>query len=74
MPCLDTAPPIFTEIRRLLSDSTWTRSTSGFTKTPPPITTRWPDRSVDTCPVSGLVTALPLRPVTMNASDGLAIL
>ena len=34
----------------------------------------WPDRSVDTTPVSGLVTGRPLRPVMMNASLGPATL
>ena len=43
----------------------------GITKTPPPMTTFWPDRSVETSPVSGLRTSLPLRPVMMNASLGL---
>jgi len=48
--------------------------TNGITKTPPPSTTFWPDRSVLSCPVSGLSTALPLRPVTMNAWLGPATL
>lgn len=39
-----------------------------------PMTTFWPERSVEIRPVSGFVTALPLRPVTMNASLGPATL
>ena len=41
---------------------------------PPPRMTFWPDRSVVNAPVSGLRTALPLRPVTMNAWLGPATL
>jgi hypothetical protein len=75
MPCLETAPRICTRIDRLASDSGYACSTKGLTKTPPPITTFWPDRSIDDSPVSGFSTGLPpLRPTTMSASDGFAIL
>ena len=63
-----------TEIRRLERSIVASFWMNGTTKTPPPSTTFWPDRSVVSCPVSGLSTALPLRPVTMNAWLGPATL
>lgn len=56
-------------------DSRTTCSKIGLTNVPPPMTTRWPDRSVVSSPVSGLITRVPLlRPVMMSASSGVAIL
>ena len=72
MPCPETALRIWTMIRRLDRSSTCKRWISGITKTPPPMMTFWPERSVDTRPVSGLVTALPFWPVMMYASFGRA--
>lgn len=56
-------------------ESRATCSKTGLTRVPPLMTTRWPDRSVVSCPVSGLITGLPrLRPVMISASSGEAIL
>ena len=74
MPCPETAPRICTEIRRLERSIVARRCTNGITNDPPPSTTFCPDRSVVSCPVSGLSTALPLRPVTMKAWLGPATL
>ena len=65
MPWPDTALRMVTMMRRELRSSTCSRWMNGTTKTPPPMTTFWPDRSVDISPVSGLTTSLPLRPVMM---------
>ena len=57
------------------SERRTTCSKIGLTNVPPPMTTRWPDRSVVSSPVSGLMTGVPLlRPVMMSASSGVAIL
>ena len=75
MPWPETAPRICTEMRREERSSVASRWTNGMTNTPPPITTFWPERSVEISPVSGLRTSpLPLRPVTMNDSLGPATL
>ena len=75
MPCPDTAPRICTEMRRDGQVEGGSCCTNGMTNTPPPMTTFWPDRSVEISPVSGLRTSpLPLRPVTMNDSLGPATL
>ena len=70
MPWAETAEPTDTEIWRAdrsIDASFWI---TGSTNTLAPITTFWPDRSVLMAPVSGFVTGLPLRPVTMKASFG----
>ncbi len=69
-PWPDTAPRIWTMMRRLERSRMCSRWTKGMTKMPPPMTTFCPERSVEISPVSGLRTSLPLRPVTMNASFG----
>ena len=74
MPCADTAEPTEMPIWRDDRSSTASFWTTGSTNVLAPITTFWPDRSVEIAPVSGLVTARPLRPVTMNASFGPATL
>ena len=75
MPCPETAPRICTEMRREDRSRVARRCTNGMTNTPPPMTTFWPDRSVEISPVSGLRTSpLPLRPVMMNDSLGPATL
>ena len=74
IPWADTAEPTDTEICRAdrsIEASFWI---TGSTNTLAPMTTFWPDRSVLIDPVSGFVTGLPLRPVTMNASLGPATL
>ena len=65
MPWADTASRTLTSIFCDDRSSTDSCCTNGTTKTPPPVTTFWPDRS----PL-----VLPLRPVTMNAWLGLATL
>ena len=57
MPWPETAPRICTEIRRDDRSMVASFCTNGITKTPPPSTTFWPDRSVLSSPVSGLSTA-----------------
>ena len=54
MPCLLTAPWISTWIRRLDRSSDWSFCTTGRTKTEAPMTTFWPDMSVDRAAVGGL--------------------
>lgn len=74
MPVADTAPRMATLSRRELRSSADSFCTNGSTNTELPMTIFWPDRSVETTPVSGLVTGWPLRPVMMKASLGPATL
>src|SRR3954471_13583042 len=73
MPCLLTAPWISTWIRRLDRSRSCSFCTTGSTNTDAPITTFWPDRSVELRPSAERVVR-PLRPVTMNASFDFATL
>ena len=61
------------ESRRERSEIVNDFCTNGSTKTPPPVTTFCPDRSRVLWPVVGSTVSLPLPPVTMIASSGLAI-
>ena len=52
-------------MRRLERSRMWSRWMKGTTNTPPPMITFWALKSVEICPVSGLVTAFPFWPVMM---------